>query len=66
MHPGDTIAFSLDKLKGISVILSSLAGDIASGASYTDIDKSLRFLSDQVYDTVKDLETVRDIINTAE
>ncbi len=59
MQPSETLDCSINKLKGMFVVLASMSDSSARGSSYTDMPDALRLLADQVYDIATDLENMR-------
>ena len=66
MQPSEILDCSIDKLKGMFVVLASMSDSNSRGSSYTDMPEALRLLADQVYDIATDLENMRDVKETEE
>ena len=66
MQPSEILDCSIDKLKGMFVVLASMSDSCAKGSSYTNMTDALRLLADQVYDIATDLENMRDGKETEE
>ena len=60
MQPSEILDCSIDKLKGMFVVLASMSDSSSRGSSYTNMADALRLLADQVYDIATDLENMRD------